>query len=147
MKFTNKKACELLGWDRKVQADDKATGHCGFIPKSEAGFCIWDVTALVAGQHYSDCRAAGHTVKQAGQTATRLLAGMRDNPEADQLTILTLENGNKSILPTSEIDLSTGFISGGYLATALMIDVRNLKVRVQRAIDADASLIGDRDED
>jgi len=146
VKFTNKKACELLKWDRKVQADDKGSGHCLFVPKSDAGFCIWDLPALVAGQFYMDCRSAGQTVKQAGQAATRLLAGMRDYPGAAQLTVLTLENGSRSILPTDTIHLSTGFISGGYLATALLIDVRNLAARVQRLVDADAALIGERDE-
>lgn len=145
MMFTNRKAAEMLGRDRKVQNDDKATGHLGFEPTFAEHF-RWDLDRLAALLFYMDQRAAGFTVKLAGQAATRLHSGISAHPDADQLTILTLENGNKSILPADTIDLASGFISGGYLASALLVDVRNLKMRVQRAIDTDAAVIGDRDD-
>lgn len=145
MFYTNRKAAEILGRCRKTQNDDKKTGNLPFEPTANEGY-RWDPSRLVAARFYLDQRDAGLTVKLAGQAATRLWQGMLDYPEAEQLTVVTLENGSKSILPTVEVDLATGYLSGGYLAHALVIDVRNLRARVQRAIDADAAVIGDRDE-
>lgn len=145
MKFTNKKACQLLGWDRKSQGDELATGHCHFAPSAGTGMRFWEVDDLVAGQFYMDQRAAGLTVKLAGQAASRLRLGIADYPDADQLTIVALENGSMSVLPTDQIDLSTGYMSGGYIATALMIPINNIRMRVQRSIDADAEIVGGDD--
>jgi|GEM_PF-4210332 len=144
MLFANKKACQLLGWDRKTQTDDKSTGHLGFVPGADESY-YWRLDALVAGLFYLDQRKAGLTVKLAGQAATRLRTGMREHPAADQLTITTLENGAVSVLPTASLDLSTGYLSGGYLLTALTVDARNLRLRVQRLIEADAAIIGGED--
>jgi hypothetical protein len=146
LKFTNKNACRKIGWDRKTQADDIATGHCQFVAEVQDGFRYWDADDLTAGQFYIDGRKAGLTVKLSGIAASRLRRGMRNHPTADQLTVVTLENGSTSILPTATLDLSSGFVSGGYVATATMIDVRNLRARIQRAIDADAAIIGGDDE-
>ncbi|GGE21918.1 hypothetical protein GCM10011529_30670 [Polymorphobacter glacialis] len=146
MLFTNKKACQnILGWDRKVQTDDKASGHINFAPTFDDNF-NWNLDRLTAAQFYLDQRTAGFTVKMAGQAATRLYNGLCDYPDADQLTVVQIENGSASIMPADKIDLASGFVSGGYLATALLIDVRNLRTRVQRAIEADAAVIGARGE-
>lgn len=145
MQWTNRKAAQVFGRDRKVQNDDKATGHLGFEPTADEAF-RWDHARLAALVSYMDQRSSGLTVKLAGQAATRLHQGMCAYPDADQLTVVTLENGSKSILPADKVDLSTGYLGGGYLAHALVIDVRNLRARVQRAIEADAAVIGDRDE-
>jgi hypothetical protein len=146
MRATNKKACQLIGWDRKNQSDDVATGHCQFVPGTQDGFRFWDMDDLAVGQYYIFERRGGKTVKLAGQSATRLRCGMRDHPTADQLTVLTLENGSTSIHPTAALDLASGYVGGGFVATATLIDVRNLRARLQRAIDADAAIIGDDDD-
>lgn len=143
---TNKKACQIIGWERKTQAGDLATGFCRFTPDTQDGFRLWDLDDMAAGLDFIDGRKAGQTVKLAGIAASRLRRGMLDHPTADQLTVLTLENGYTSIHPTASLDLSTGYVGGGYVATATMIDVRNLRARIQRAIDADAAIIGDHDD-
>jgi hypothetical protein len=145
MQVTNKKACQFIGWERKVQSDDKGTGHCGFCPGAHENY-LWSKSHLIAGQFYVDERAAGKTVKLAGRAATKLHEALQRFPEADQLTIVTLDNGSSATLPTRDLDLSTGFISGGYVRTALTVDVRNLRLRLRRAIEADAAIIGADDE-
>ena len=147
-KITKKKLPALLlhlgrEWDRKQQADDAANGARGFIPPA---YEHWTLDGAAAALFYLDQRKAGQTVKVAGALATRLHGGMLDHPSADQLTALTLENGSTSIMPTSGLDLASGYVGGGYVATATMIDARNLRARLQSAIDADAAIIGD-DED
>lgn len=131
-------------WDRKQQSDDVASGALGFYP---AGRDPWTFDQAAVALFYLDARKAGQTVKVAGALATRLHGGMLDHPSADQLTALTLENGSTSIMPTNGLDLASGYVGGGYVATATMIDVRNLRARLRRAIDADTAIIGDDDED
>lgn len=148
-KITKKKAPVIFQhdkfyWDRKQQSDDVATGALGFYP---AGRDPWTLDQAAVALFYLDARKAGQTVKVAGAAATRLWRGMLDHPSSDQLTTLTLENGSTSIMPTNGLDLASGYVGGGFVATATMIDVRNLRARLQRAIDADAAIIGDDDED
>lgn len=146
--FANKYTCEtimpLLGfaWDRKTQADDKATKALAFCPSSEAD-TRWSSERICAAVNYLDARREGLTREVAGKRASLLWNGMQAHPDADQLSIVRLENGATSILPTATLDLSTGFVAGGNVATALMIDVRGLRERVARAIDAAALLVGD----
>ncbi|MEL7684846.1 hypothetical protein AAG594_10955 [Citromicrobium bathyomarinum] len=63
-------------------------------------------------------------------------------PQADQLTAVTTLNGMTSIHPTADLDLSTGYLSGGFVQTATMFDVRNLRDRVRQAVEADREVIG-----
>jgi len=146
--ITKKKLPSLLRhlgfeWDRKQQADDAANGARAFLP---VGRDPWTFDQAAVALFYLDQRKANHTVKVAGAAAARLLRGINDHPTADQLTALMLENGSTSIHPTASLDLSTGYVGGGFVATATMIDVRNLRARIQRAIDADAAIIGDDDD-
>ncbi|HEU0045230.1 hypothetical protein [Sphingomonas sp.] len=146
-KITKKKFPIILqhagfDWDRKQQADDAASGARGFIPPA---YEHWTLDGGAVALFFLEQRKAGQTVKVAGAAATRLGRGMLDHPTADQLTALTLENGSTSIHPTASLALASGYVGGGYVATATMIDVRNLRARIQRAIDADAAIIGDDD--
>jgi hypothetical protein len=140
MLMRTKKLAAFIGWDRKKMGDDIATGHCGFVPPAD-GRRLWSVDDAAAAQFYMDGINAGQSVRIAGTAATLLRDGMRSNPEADQLTIIRLENGSTSTLPTDALDLASGYLSGGYLRTALTVDVRNLRARINRAIAADAEII------
>jgi hypothetical protein len=147
MKFTNKKMCQILGRDRRTQSDDYATGECGYVPTPEQGFRFWTADDIVAELFFLDHREDGYTVKIAGRLATRLRDGMKAHPDADQLTILRLANGSTATLPTASLDLTSGYTSGSYVRTALTIDVRNYRERVQRLIEADAEIVGAGDDD
>ena len=135
MIYTTRDACRLLGRDRKQQADDIATGHCGHVPEAVASLRYWNTDDLAAELFFMDQRADGHSVKMAGTIATRLRRAMSDVPNADQLTLVTLENGNRFGLPTATLDFSTGWNSGGAIREALIVDTRNLRARVQRLAD------------
>lgn len=145
MKMTFRKLCEYSGWDLKKAVDDRANG-ANFIELGENGRLVCDQDDCAAAIFYTDQRAAGQTVKVAGAAATRLRAVMREQPEADQLTMVSLENGSSFTLPTAGLDLSSGYNSGGYVRSAVMVDVRNLRARVRRAVDADEPVIGAGDE-
>ena len=145
IKYTNKKACSILGWDRQTQGDDKSTGTLKFAPGSDFNY-FWSADHMAAALYYLEQRRSGLTVRVAGNSASRLFEGMLAHPDADQLTEIELENRSLSILPTPMLDLSTGQVSGGFVRVANMIDVRNLKNRLQRLIDADALVVGDRDD-
>jgi hypothetical protein len=71
---------------------------------------------------------------------------MRVHPDADQLSLVTLENGNRFALPTETVDLTGGWNSGGRVREAVIIDARNLRERIQEAIEADPQLTEVRDE-
>jgi hypothetical protein len=147
MQFTTKKACQLLNRDRKTQADDIATGYCGHVPEAVANFRFWNSDDLAAELFFMQQRADGHSVKMAGAVASRLRRAMSADPEANQLTLVTLENGNRFAVATDKLDVSSGFNSGCAIREATMVDVRNLRARIGQLIDADAELIGDRDDD
>lgn len=150
-RFSNKYVCNNIvphldhSWDRKTQADDKATKALGFCPNASDVDMRWCPERVAVAAFYLDQRKAGSTREVAGRAATRLWEGMQAHPSADQLTSVTLENGSTRIHPTADLDLSTGFISGGKVATATMIEVRGLRERVAAAIEAAAALIGDDD--
>lgn len=130
-------------WDRQQMADDKATKALGFAPTIGEPWCEGRMAAALL---YLDQRAAGLTREHAGRLATHIWTGMVAHPDADQLTLVVIENGSASVHSTASLDLGSGYICGGYLATALVVDVRNLRARVQRAVEASARVIGDDDE-
>lgn len=142
MLMRTKKLAAFVGWDKKKMGDDIATGHCSFVPAPVNGRRLWDLDDAAAAQFYMDGIAAGQTVRVAGIAASLLREGMRSHPSADQLTIVTLENGSTSTLPTDTLDLSGGYLSGGHLRCALTIDARNLRARIERAIAVDAEIVG-----
>jgi hypothetical protein len=61
------------------------------------------------------------------------------------VTLVTLENGNRFALPAEKLDLSSGYNSGGLVREALTLDVRNLRARIERLIEADSMLVGEAD--
>jgi len=144
MLMRTKKLAAFVGWDKKKMGDDIATGHCGFVPPAE-GRRLWDLNDAAAAQFYMDGVNAGQSVRIAGIAATRLRDAMKAHPDADQLTTVTLENGNTFTLPTKTLDLASGYNSDSYIRTALTIDARNLRARIERAIATDAEVIGGRD--
>lgn len=141
MQIKTKKLAAIIGWDRKKMGDDIATGHCGFVPPAE-GRRLWDLNDAAAAQFYVDAINAGHPVRLAGIAATKLREALRAHPAESQLTIVTLDNGSTATHPTATLDLNDGYISGGFLRSALIIDVRNLRARIERAIAADAEIVG-----
>ena len=142
--MTKRKLCEYTGWDFKKSSDDIANG-ADFILTGANGRMICDMDDCAAAFVYTDARQAGHTVKVAGALAKRLRAAMRDHPHADQLTVVTLLNGSTFTQPTADLDLTTGYVSGGFVLTATMFDIRNLRDRVRQAIAADPKVIGGDD--
>jgi hypothetical protein len=152
MKFTTKTVSKMTQRDRVEMRDDRARTDkfgrpfCGYYPEVENGYFFWSPDDIAAELFFIDHRKGGYSVKIAGTLATRLRAGMREHPEADQLTLITMENGATSALPSDSVDLSTGFISGSFLHTALVVDVRRLRQRVQRLIEANSQLVGEHDD-
>lgn len=146
MKFTNKKMCKMLGRDRKHQSDDYGTGACGYAPALDGGFRYWAPDDIVAELFFLDHRADSYPVKLAGALSTRLREGMHRDPEADQLTLVRLDNGSTFTMPTAALDLRSGVTSGSTVRTALTVDVRGYRGRVQRLIEADAQIVGSEDE-
>ena len=145
--FTTKAADQILVRDRKQQSDDIATGHCGHVPPAVNGMRHWRTDDLAAELLFMDLRREGYSVKNAGLIATRLRTAMREHPEADQLTLVTMMNGNRFAVPTAGLDLANGWTSGGPVREALMIDVRNLRARVSQLVEAYEPVIGGSDDD
>lgn len=143
--MTKRKLCGYTGWDFKKSSDDIANG-ADFILTGANGRTICDTDDCATAFAYTDARKAGHTVRVAGAMAKRLRAAMRDYPDADQLTVVTLLNGSTFTQPTADLDLTTGYVSGGFVLTATMFDVRNLRDRVRQALEADPKVIGGDDE-
>jgi hypothetical protein len=146
MRYTTKAACQLLGRDRKQQADDIATGHCGHVPPAVDGLRFWRGDDLAAERYFMELRAGGHSVKLAGQIATRLRRAMDDYPRASQLALVSHENGNRFAAPADTLDLSSGYHSGGNIREALTVDARNLRARVVRLIECREAIVGISDE-
>lgn len=140
MLMTLAKACEdIAAYDLKKLSDDRTilrreTGH-DFITRADNGRIVLDHDDVVALILYADLRRMDHPVKIAGVLASRIRAAMRDHPDAHQLVCVTLENGSAFTLPAEMLDLSSGYNSGQFLLTATLVDVRNLRQRVQRAVE------------
>jgi hypothetical protein len=150
MKMTLARACDHAGLDLKKTNDDRnilrrETGS-DFLPAPVNGRTVCDRDDVAALDFYAQQRNTGHPVKLAGVNASRLRDAMRADPDADQLTLVVQANGNHFACPTAGLDLSSGFHSGGCILTATMVDVRNLRDRVQRAVDAYEPVIGADDE-
>jgi hypothetical protein len=152
MRFTYTKLCEIAGYDEKKLTDDRTilrrdTGVDFIKAQGALGVpLIADRDDVAATILYAAVRDAGQPVKLAGLTAARIRDAMQAHPEADQLTIVTLENRFTFTLPCDPLDLRDGDTSGGKVVTATMVDVRNLRGRVQRAVDAYEPVIGADDE-
>ncbi|WP_294275078.1 hypothetical protein [uncultured Sphingomonas sp.] len=140
--YVHKKIIPALNrdWDRKQAQDDKSTKALGFAPTADHP--RWSFDQIAAAEFYLSQRDKGHKREMAGRLATQLHRAMQDHPTADQFTVVTLANGSTSIHPTADLDLSTGFVSGGCVETALMIEVRGLREKVARAIEEAASVVG-----
>ena len=146
MKMTLGRACEIAGRDQKKLIDDRTIlrreAGCDFLGSPINGRTICDRDDVVALTFYAEMLRTGQPVKLAGLNASRLREAMRDDPDADQLTIVTLANGSTFTRPTPTLDLSSGYHSGGHILSATTVDARNLRARVQRAIDAYEPVIG-----
>ena len=145
MKYmTFRKVCEYAGVDYKKTIDDRANG-ADFILTGANGRAICDTDDCVATMAYARMREQGHKVRVAGTMAKRLREAMRDYPDAEQLTTVTLLNGLTFTQPASDLDLSTGYISGGFMLSATVFDVRNFRDLVRQAIEAEVTVIGGED--
>ena len=138
MLMTLAKACDLARYDQKKLIDDRTLlrrdMEADFITPPAMGRLTLDVDDAAALILYADLRKLGQPVKFAGLFASRIRGAMRDFLDADQLTTVTLENGSTFTLPSALLDLSSGYGSGGYIVTATLVDVRNLRDRVRRAL-------------
>jgi hypothetical protein len=144
MLMTLARACEaeFADYDLKKLTDDRTilrreTG-LDFLTPGDNGRLALDLDDVAALCGYADLRrsAIRYPVKLAGSIMARVRAAMRDYPDEPQFTVVQLANGSVFVLPTSMLDLSSGFTSGTYLLAATIIDARNLRDRVQRAVEA-----------
>lgn len=143
MNVTLARACDIAGYSQPHLIDERVVirRECGddIITQVPIGrplaLDIDDVAALCL---YADLRNAQHSypVKLAGLIASRIRTAMRANPRSNQLITVTLANGFGFTLPADNVDLSSGFNTGGFVSTALLVDVRNYRERVERAIEA-----------
>ena len=140
---TRRVASEIVHHDYSKLEGDLQRKALGFVPSGEKGTTILDFIHIVALQIFMDGRNDGLPVMPAGERATRFHDAIRAHPAADQLTMLILENGARSVHPTETLDLTTGFISGNYLRRADTIDVRNVARRVARELEDRAHAFGD----
>lgn len=148
--YSNRAVCRMLatvhpGFDRKLQADNYATGACKYAEARFNGY--WTRDGLATEDYFLTLRREGWPVKLAGALATRLWEAVQVQPLADQLLLVTMENGNRFSAPAGSVDLTSGYTSGSLTREALLIDVRNLRERAQRLIDDHAELVGQVDDD
>ncbi len=143
MQLSLERACEIAGdYPRKRLIDElvlvrSATADADdFMTRSETGRLIPDLDDAAALCGYADLIRVGYPVKLAGIAMSRVRAAMRDWPSADQIVTVTLENGKTFALPADKVDVASGYTSGGYIFAANLVDVRNLRERVTRAIAA-----------
>lgn len=151
MLMTLNEACKTANLDQKKLADDRTilrreTGT-DFLSPPVNGRTLCDRDDVAALALYAELRRAGQPVKVAGLMASRVRDAMLIDPEADQLTTITLTNGSTFTRPTSGLDIGSGFHSGGHILTATIVDARNLRDRVQRAIDLYQPVIGAVDDE
>jgi hypothetical protein len=137
MNLTRERAAEIAAYKPKWLTDDsyilrKETGED--IIGDERKVLSVDDALILCG--YADLRRAGYPVKLAGTIMSRIRTAMLANPEADTLVTVTLENGGTFTLDAGTVDLSSGYSSGGYVATTFLFHVRNYRERVRRAIEA-----------
>lgn len=143
MRMTLARGCEIADdYPPSHLIDERVTvrRECGHdfltqVPAGKALVLDLDDAAALCG--YADLRRAGYPVKLAGTITGRIRAAMRDYPDADQFVSVMLENGNTFTLPAEMLDLASGYNSGGYIVTATLIDVRNLRERVRRATEVE----------
>lgn len=150
MLMTLNEACNTAGLDQKKLADDRTilrreTG-ADFLSPPTVGRTLCDRDDVAALVLYAELWRARQPVKVAGLMASRVRDAMRIDPEADQLTVVTLTNGSTFTRATASLDIGSGFHSGGHILTATIVDARNLRDRVQRAIDAYQPVIGAVDD-
>lgn len=148
MKITTKTLCSMMGRDRKRQADDIATKHCTYVPEGNGNLRLWSVEADAPAELYFTClRDDNYTVRVAGALASRLHRAMTAHPDADRIALVTLENGNRFGLPADQVNLASGFSSGVPVRETLIVDVRNLRSRIERMIEAAGLIIGESDDE
>ena len=151
MLTTLPKGCRAVGLSPKKTHDDatiirKNNDGLDFFGPKIGGVihCDLDDTAALLG--YADLRRASYPVKLAGSIAVHLRQGMRADPKADQISVVSLINGFKFARPPAELDLSSGWNSGHFVGWAMTFDVRNLRNRVKQALAADNSVGGEDDD-
>jgi hypothetical protein len=144
MFMTLARACDpdFADYDLKKLTDDRTilrreTG-LDFITPGDNGRLALDLDDVAALCGYADLRRAKlrYPVKLAGSIMSRVRDAMRAYPDEAQFTVVQLANGSVFTLPTSKLDLSSGYTSGSCLLAATIIDARTLRDRVQQAIEA-----------
>ena len=87
-----------------------------------------------------------YTVRHASKIVERFKRAILKHPKAPQLALVKLANGSTFAQPTTDLDLASGFVSGQYLRSAMIVDLRNYRERVQREIAAAPMVIGGDDD-
>ncbi|WP_395624256.1 hypothetical protein [Sphingomonas daechungensis] len=126
------RACADADLLAKIVIDDRVTirqvtGGLDLVTNAEGG-CDTDDEATLHGYH--DLRRAGYPVKLAGTIMSRIREAMREHPGEPLYTVVLLANGFTFTLPSSMLDLSSGYTSGNFVVSAMTIDCRNLRERV-----------------
>lgn len=124
--------------DASYNLKKETGGEEDFIERHHQGPAVRlsvDATALICGaKHLVD---AGYPLKFAALIMSRVRTAMQEHPDANQFVNVTLENGFNFTIAADTVDLSSGFNSGGYVSHFVTIDIRNLRERVRRAMEAE----------
>lgn len=149
IKYTRKEACKIMAqghddFDRQAESD--MTGAGGFRPEPYAGQVLYGMTELIALDRQLTLREEGYSVRLAGEHASRVHRALTAYPDADRLALVTLDNGNRFALPAEQVDLASGYSSGLAVREALLVDVRNLRARIERMIEAAGRIVGEPDD-
>lgn len=150
IKRTRREACKVLAqghefFDRQAESDMAA--HGGFRPEPYAGQTLYGMADLIALDRQLSLREEGFPVRLAGDHARRLHNAMTAHPEAERLALVTLDNGFRFALPADEVDLASGYTSDALIREAVLIDVRNLRERIGRMIEAASQIVGEPDDE
>lgn len=125
----------------------KSEAHAGFLPAATDLGASRKFTPLQFALTclYADLLRFGLAGPLAAKLACRLKVACEEHPAAEQLTLTALTNGGIAVLPTESVDLSTGNVSGGQLAFAMVFDLRGYGERVARVIDGEPRIVGEAD--
>jgi hypothetical protein len=150
VKYNRKEACRILrqvhdNFDRQAESDKAAAG--GYRPEPIVGPPEYGDLELGVLDAFLTKQRDGYPVRLAGDYARRLHCALTAHPEADRLALVTLENGNRFAMDADQIDLTSGFSSGGPVRETLIVDARNLRARIERMIEAVGLIIRDADDE
>lgn len=103
---------------------------------------------LITMKIYQELLELGCKPRDANHLASRFQDAMDQYPNEERLTLFKLENGATRILPSKELDLSTGFNSGGYIVSGIEFSILNIREIIEKKLAAHPVLFnGDGEPD